>query len=76
MPGYIDEIGIQLLLDCNNCNLSYNPEFVAQGDIINGFKNPDIVLLGTTNEELKPKIEEVYNKICNSKPKYCFMKPI
>ena len=39
MPGYINEIGKLLISDCKNTSLSYNPEFIAQGDIINGFKN-------------------------------------
>ena len=43
IPTYIDNIGKQLLNNCYNCDLSYNPEFVAQGDIINGFRNPDII---------------------------------
>ena len=76
MPKYIDDVGNGLLSDCVNCNLSYNPEFVAQGDIINGFKNPDIILVGTNNDYLKPKMEEIYGNICENKPKYCFLTPL
>jgi nucleotide sugar dehydrogenase len=76
MPKYIDEIGKHLLMDCDNCHLSYNPEFVAQGDIVNGFKNPDIILMGTNNDNVKQKIEEMYLKMCNKAPKFCFMKPL
>ena len=47
MPKYIDEIGKLLISDCENCYLSYNPEFVAQGEIIRGFRYPDIILVGT-----------------------------
>jgi nucleotide sugar dehydrogenase len=76
MPKYIDEIGIHLLNDCTNCHLSYNPEFVAQGDIVNGFKNPDIVLIGTNNDNLRHHLKELYLKMCNKPPKFCFMKPL
>ena len=76
MPKYIDEIAVHLLNDCVNCHLSYNPEFVAQGDIVHGFENPDIILVGTNNDTLKPKMEEIYLKMCKTSPKFCFMKPI
>ena len=76
MPKYIDDIGIYLLSDCTNCFLSYNPEFVAQGEIIKGFKNPDIILLGTNNPELYPIIKEIYVKMALNEPKICFMRPL
>jgi UDP-glucose 6-dehydrogenase len=57
MPKYIDEIGNTLLDKCTNCTLNYNPEFVAQGDIVKGFEKPDIILFGTPDEEtLRPII--------------------
>ena len=37
MPKYIDQIGKLLIQDCENTTINYNPEFIAQGDIINGF---------------------------------------
>lgn len=73
MPGYIDNIAKYLL---PNNFVSYNPEFVAQGDIINGFENSDIILVGTDNENLKPKLKEIYKSINLNKPNFCFMKPI
>lgn len=76
MPKYIDEVGNGLISDCQNCHLSYNPEFVAQGDIINGFKRPDIILIGTNNDELKPKLDSMYGKMCESSPKFCYLTPL
>ena len=76
MPKYIDTIGYLLLQDSYNCNLSYNPEFIAQGEIIKGFLNPDIILLGTTNDYVKKIISDIYNKITLSTPKYCIMNPL
>jgi len=76
MPKYIDEIGIHLISDCVDCHLSYNPEFVAQGEIIKGFKNPDIILVGTNNQQLVPKLKEIYSIMSVNQPKLCFMTPI
>ena len=77
MPKYIDEIGAILLDKCVNCTLNYNPEFVAQGDIVRGFENPDIILFGTPDEPaLKPVITEIYTRMTNNNPKFCFMKPL
>ena len=53
MPKYIDTIGNLLIENCKNCSLSYNPEFIAQGEIIKGFLHPDIILLGTKNDYVK-----------------------
>jgi UDP-glucose 6-dehydrogenase len=63
MPKYIDKVGKFLITDCENCYLSYNPEFVAQGEIIKGLINPDIVLIGTDNDKLEPIIKEIYFKL-------------
>ena len=76
MPKYIDEVGIFLLEDCENTTLSYNPEFVAQGDIINGFLNPDMVLIGTHSVEVGCILQNIYNKIVTNTPAYCVMCPL
>ena len=76
IPKYIDTIGSFLLEDCENCFLSYNPEFVAQGSIISGFSKPDIILVGTNNPSLEPKIRNIYDKMCDNNPKYCFISPL
>ena len=76
MPKYIDQIGVGLISDCKNSHLSYNPEFVAQGDIVEGFRRPDIILLGTNHEELKPKIKDLYTSTVDKEVKWAFMKPL
>jgi nucleotide sugar dehydrogenase len=76
MPKYINEIGKELIKDCKNTYLSYNPEFVAQGEIINGFENPDIILIGTTNPFLKPILENIYSKISKNNPLYFVLSPL
>lgn len=76
MPKYIDEVGSFLLSDCKNTTLSYNPEFIAQGEIIKGFLNPDMVLIGTYSQELGERLREIYSKIVKTQPKYCIITPL
>lgn len=76
MPKYIDEIGKMLIEDCENTTLNYNPEFIAQGEIIKGFLNPDIILIGAENELLGEKLEEIYSKFILTKPRYCLLTPL
>lgn len=76
MPKYIDEVGSFLLSDCKNTTLSYNPEFIAQGEIIKGFLNPDMVLIGTYSQRLGENLREIYSKIVKTQPKYCIITPL
>jgi len=74
LPGYIANVGRYLLRDCVDTTLSYNPEFIAQGDIIRGFLAPDIVLIGEGNKDIGDRLEEVY-RCCENKPRICRMAP-
>ena len=76
MPKYIDEIGKMLISDCKNTTLNYNPEFVAQGEIVKGFYNPDIILIGTESQELGSKLKEVYSSFVKTTPVYCILRPL
>lgn len=76
MPKYIDEIGNYLIKDLENCTLSYNPEFIAQGNIIKGFENPDMVLIGEGSKEAGDILEEIHLTICENKPTVCRMSPL
>ena len=76
MPKYIDEVGTFLISDCKNTTLSYNPEFIAQGDIIRGFLYPDMILIGTNNIKVSEKLREIYNKIVKIQPEYCILTPL
>ena len=76
MPKYIDEIGRTLIEDCENTTLNYNPEFIAQGEIIKGFLNPDIILIGAENKLLGEMLKEIYSKFILTKPRYCVLTPL
>ncbi len=71
MPGYCDSLARKL--ESFNYTVNYNPEFIAQGNIIENQKNPDQVLIGEANEEAGNAIVEVYEKMCENKPVYCRM---
>lgn len=74
-PGYIRTVGRFLLRDCESITLSYNPEFIAQGTIMHGLHNPDIVLIGEGSPEVGDKLETLYRKVCGNNPKICRMSP-
>ena len=65
-PGYIRDVGNFLIKDCKNTSLSYNPEFIAQGDIINGIFAADFILIGEGSKEAGNKLQEIYQKLGES----------
>ena len=71
MPSYIDQIGKFLLSECENTTLNYNPEFIAQGQIINRVQNPDMILIGEETKEVGDIIEEITLKPCQNQPHVC-----
>lgn len=75
LPGYCRDVGSFLLEDCINTTLSYNPEFIQQGDIIHGFLNPDIVLIGQGCEDVGNLLEAMYKSVCENSPMICRMSP-
>ena len=75
MPKYIDQIATNIITE-PSCSISYNPEFIAQGDIVKGFENPDMVLIGTNSQEVSTQLTQIYSKMAKNTPVYCCMKPI
>ncbi len=76
MPSYINQIGKYLLSDCEDTTLNYNPEFIAQGQIIDGLQNPDMILIGEETKEAGDLIEEITQKTCQNRPHICRMSPL
>lgn len=75
LPGYIQQIGRFLLRDCPNTTLSYNPEFIAQGDVIKGLLKPDCVLIGEGSSEAGDALETLYKASTENQPRICRMSP-
>lgn len=46
----------------------YNPEFIALGNVISDFLNPDMVLIGESDKHGGDKLEEIYKIACKNKP--------
>ncbi|MCL5875964.1 MAG: nucleotide sugar dehydrogenase [Candidatus Dependentiae bacterium] len=67
-PGYIKNIATELLCDCDNISISYNPEFIAQGSIIHDFEHPDIILIGEGSKEAGDRLEALYRAMCKNEP--------
>ena len=60
-PGDTEQI--QQRLNMFNIQVAYNPEFIAQGEIVKGLEQSDIVLIGTDYQELANELIEIYNRI-------------
>jgi nucleotide sugar dehydrogenase len=75
IPGYISKVGRYLVSDCKGSTLSYNPEFIAQGDIINGQLKPDMVLIGAGSDEAGKRLAKMYVMMCDNEPKIEIMSP-
>ncbi|KKL24608.1 hypothetical protein LCGC14_2413620 [marine sediment metagenome] len=65
-PGYSNNV--QEELKDYNYRVSYNPEWIAQGSIINDQEYPDLVVIGEQGVAAGDDIEEVYKKMCLSLP--------
>jgi UDPglucose 6-dehydrogenase len=48
--------------------LSYNPEFIALGDVIKGLLRPDFVLIGESDALSGVLLEQAYKKLCTNSP--------
>lgn len=53
--------------------LVYNPEFIALGSVIRNFLNPDMVLIGSSDERSGETIRELYASMVDSSPVYAVM---
>lgn len=75
MPGYISNVGSFLIEKCEGCTLSYNPEFIAQGEIMKGLAEPDVVLIGEGNKDAGDILQRIYEDATMNQPRICRMSP-
>jgi len=74
MPGSSDNIFTPLLEKLTGkrsgvgFGLVYNPEFIALGSVIQNFLNPDMVLIGASDDFSSKLMTELYQSTCNSNP--------
>jgi nucleotide sugar dehydrogenase len=73
-PGDCDNFRKQLP---SNVKVFYNPEFIAQGSIVNDLRNADMVLLGTDpfsdHDRIISDIRKLYEKIQTTRAIVCTM---
>lgn len=67
MPGYSDTVH-ERLKDLNY-KVSYSPELVAQGRILEDQKNPDMIVIGEADKKSGDIIHVIYRTVCGDKPK-------
>ena len=79
MPGSSESSFLPLLenLSGKKCGqgfgLAYNPEFIALGSVIQNFLNPDLVLIGCSDQVSGHMVSQVYERTCRSNPKIACM---
>jgi UDPglucose 6-dehydrogenase len=49
--------------------LCYNPEFIALGSVIRDMLNPDMILIGESDDRSGALLERFYTGVCDSKPR-------
>lgn len=64
MPLYCERI--QEKLSALNISVVYNPEFIAQGNIIDGLRTADIILMG--GKEIEESLFTIYKDIMGKEP--------
>ena len=73
MPGYVESVSAEAA--ARGYRLSYNPEFIAQGRIIDGIVSPDMVLIGEYNRDAGDRIQGVYERMCPNRTPIFRMSP-
>lgn len=74
MPGSSQDTFIPLLERLSGktagtgFGFAYNPEFIAIGSVIENFLNPDLVLIGESDQRTGRILEEIYAATCANQP--------
>jgi len=73
-PGTTDRTLIPLVEAVSGRRLNtgfgmcYNPEFIALGTVISDFLNPDLVLIGESNDFAGEQLVKIYEGVCENRP--------
>lgn len=74
MPGSTDSVFIPILEKYSGRKVNqgfgvcYDPDFVALGNVINGFLRPDLVIIGETSSEAGVQVEAIHRQVCENEP--------
>jgi UDPglucose 6-dehydrogenase len=73
-PGSMDEVVLPILEQSSgrkcgrDFGLCYNPEFIALGNVIEGLRNPDLVLVGESDKAAGDALVKMHARICENSP--------
>ena len=73
-PCAIEDVLIPLIESWSGRKLNvgfgicYVPEFVALGAVVKGFCQPDLVIIGESDEQAGQRVEAVHREICKNSP--------
>ncbi len=71
---YIQRVARYIVRDCEGVTVSYSPEFIAQGAIVWGLQNPDLILIGEGSSVAGDLLEDIYTRVAKrTRPKVCRM---
>lgn len=70
-PGYCQTLYERI--KAYNFEVVYNPEFIAQGNIIYGQIYPDMVLIGSSDAASSEMVNSIHTSMCKSSPKQTIM---
>jgi len=49
-------------------SVCYDPDFVSLGNVIKGFLNPDLVIIGESTAEVGKLVEDIHKQMCENNP--------
>ncbi len=69
-PGDCEKVLLPELIEHSGkkVELCYVPEFVALGNVLNGFLEPDCVLIGASDTGTASRASAIYGKLCRNDP--------
>lgn len=66
LPGYCDAQAAEA--SRHGYQLSYKPEFIAQGSVMHDLQNPDQLIIGAADDAAAELIASVFSRVCLSQP--------
>ncbi len=74
VPGSTDKTFIPLIEQYSgrkykvDFDVCFDPDFVALGNVVKDFQNPDLVIIGESSPEAGDRVAELHRKMCKNEP--------
>jgi UDPglucose 6-dehydrogenase len=75
VPGSTDRTFIPIIEQYSGRKLNegfsvaFDPDFVALGNVVKDFLNPDLVIIGETSKAAGDRVEAIHRQMCQNEPK-------